>query len=122
VREEDYDFRHRAIIDQRFHEWFTSADNNRHAELALAQERPLDLSPKIVSPMSTAIYLLDPELPSGGHLLKLLSNLPTGARWTSPTLRIVGDVAHLTPGRHEITLTDSESGSEISQKITVESL
>jgi penicillin-binding protein 1C len=122
VREEDYDSRHRAIIDQRFHEWFTSADNNRHAELALAQERPLDLSPKIVSPMPTAIYLLDPELPSGGHLLKLLSNLPTGARWASPTLRIVGDVAHLTPGRHEITLTDSESGSEISQKITVESL
>jgi hypothetical protein len=72
--------------------------------------------------MSTATYLLDPELPSGGQSLKLLSNLPVGARWTSSTLRINGDTAHLTPGRHAITLTDLESGTVISQRITVENL
>ena len=72
--------------------------------------------------MPTATYLLDPELPSGGRFLKLLSNLPTTARWSSPTLRIEGDTAHLTPGRHRIVLTDSSSGQEVAQEIEVESL
>jgi penicillin-binding protein 1C len=122
VREADYDHERRALIDQRFREWFTSADNNRRNDLALAGDRPLDFTPQIISPMSTATYLLDPELPSGGQFLKLLSNLPVGARWTSSTLRINGDTAHLTPGRHAITLTDLESGTVISQRITVENL
>lgn len=118
----DYDRNGRAWIDQRFGEWFASVDNNRQDDLALSRDRPLDLSPRIISPMATATYLLDPELPSGGRLLKLLSNLPSNACWSSPTLEIVDNTAHLIPGRHEITLTDLASGTAISQKITVESL
>ena len=69
-----------------------------------------------------ASYLLDPELPSGGRRLQLLSNLPRGAHWSSPTLSIDGNAVRLVPGRHEITLTDSETGLTVSQDIVVESL
>ena len=122
VRRDDYDRTGRALIDQRYHEWFVSPDNHRRDDLALALERPLDLSPRIISPMDTASYLLDPELPSGGRRLELLSNLPGGAHWSSPTLEIDGNAAYLVPGRHEITLTDSETGRAVSQDIVVESL
>ena len=118
----DYDRDGRALIDQRYREWFFSADNHRRDDLVLAAERPLDLSPRIISPMATASYLLDPELPSGGRRLQLLSNLPRGAHWSSPTLSIDGNTACLVPGRHEITLTDSETGLTVSQDIVVESL
>ena len=72
--------------------------------------------------METATYLLDPELPSGGRFLSLVSNLPKGARWSSPTLHINGTTADLTTGQHEIILTDSETGRQVSQSILVESL
>lgn len=122
VSRTDYDRDGRALIDQRYREWFFSADNHRRDDLVLAAERPLDLSPRIISPMATASYLLDPELPSGGRRLQLLSNLPRGAHWSSPTLSIDGNTACLVPGRHEITLTDSETGLTVSQDIVVESL
>lgn len=122
VQEGDYDHKGRALLDARFHDWYHSPDNTRSDHLALSKELPLNLTPKIISPMPTATYLLDPELPSGGRFLKLLSNLPTGAKWSSPTLHIEGDTAHLEPGRHEITLTDPKSGRAISHKIRVESL
>lgn len=122
VQEGDYDQQGRALLDARFHDWYHSPDNTRSDHFALSQELPIDLAPKIISPMATATYLLDPELPSGGRLLKLLSNLPTGAKWSSQTLQIEGDTAHLEPGRHEITLTDPRSGKAISHKIRVESL
>ena len=122
VRRDDYDRTGRALIDQRYREWFVSPDNHRRDDLALAPERPLDLSPRIISPMATASYLLDPELPSGGQRLELLSNLPGSAHWSCPTLEINGNAAYLVPGRHEITLTDSETGQTVSQDIVVESL
>ncbi|NIP97919.1 MAG: hypothetical protein GWO24_32615 [Akkermansiaceae bacterium] len=122
VRRQDYDPEGRAFIDQTFRSWFESEENTRRDDFALAEERPLDLAPEIISPMPTATYLLDPELPSGGRFLKLLSNLPSGARWSSPTLKIENDTAHLEPGRHEIVLTDPHTGQAITRKIRVDSL
>ena len=122
VDRNDYDHLGRALINQTYLEWFASADNHRRDDFALTPERPLDLSPRIISPMDTATYLLDPELPSGGRYLELLSNLPQGALWSCPTLEIEGTSALLVPGRHEITLTDSETGTRVSQNIVVESL
>jgi hypothetical protein len=72
--------------------------------------------------METATYLLDPELPSGGRFLSLLSNLPAGGTWSSPTLQIEGTTAHLIPGHHRIILTDGKTGHKVSQSIVVESL
>lgn len=122
VQPADYDNQNRALIDERYLEWFSSADNHRTDDLAIAPKRPDDLTPRIISPMETATYLLDPELPSGGRFLSLVSNLPKGARWSSPTLHINGTTADLTPGQHEIILTDSETGRRVSQSILVESL
>lgn len=122
VSPRDYDRLGRALLDARYTEWFESPDNTRHDDLALTSERPRDLTPEIISPLPTATYLLDPELPSGGRLLKLLSNLPANAQWSSPTLRIEGSTAFLEPGHHEIVLTDPDSGIATSQKIQVESL
>ena len=122
VHADDYDERGRAFIDQRYAGWFASPDNHRHDDLALSSEYSPDLAPRIISPMATATYLLDPELPSGGRFLKLMSNLPRDPRWSSPTLHIDGHTAHLIPGQHEITLLDPATGRRVSQKIVVEGL
>ncbi len=122
VHPDDYDKRGRAFIGQHYHEWFASPDNHRRDDLALSSRQPDDLAPRIISPMATATYLLDPELPSGGRLLRLLSNLPRNPQWSSSTLHIEGHTAHLTPGRHEITLLDPATGRTVSQKIVVEGL
>ena len=122
VQPADYDNQSRALIDERYLEWFSSADNHRQDNLAITPRRPENLTPRIISPMETATYLLDPELPSGGRFLSLLSNLPTDGTWSSPTLQIEGTTAHLTPGHHRIILTDVKTGYEVSQSIVVESL
>ena len=122
VQPADYDNHNRALIDERYLEWFSSADNHRKDDLAITSQRPENLTPRIISPTETATYLLDPELPSGGRFLPLLSNLPAGGTWSSPTLKIEGTTAHLTPGHHRVTLTDSQTGQQVSQSILVESL
>ena len=122
VQPADYDNQDRALIDERYLEWFSSSDNHRKDDLAITPQRPENLTPRIISPMETATYLLDPELPSGGRFLSLISNLPAGGTWSSPTLQIEGTTAHLTPGHHRIILTDGKTGHEVSQSIVVESL
>ena len=102
--------------------WFRSADNLRREHFALGSETPQGIRPRIISPVAGSTYLLDPELPSQGLRLKLLSNLPTTPRWSCPTLTLEGDAVLLAPGTHTITLHDAETGRSTSREITVEGL
>ena len=65
-------------------------------------------------------------MPGAGRRLKLRSNLPAGAVWSSPTLAIVqyGDEASalLEPGTHVITVRHPELNLEQRATVTVREL
>lgn len=111
---DDYSEQGLARLDSGFCEWFHSIHNHRKGDFCLAPERPSTESLRILAPADGTTCLLDPELPSGGTRLRLASNLPSSAVWTSPTLRIVEGtpepVALLVPGTHVLTATDPRNG------------
>ena len=83
-------------------------------------------APRILVPADGSRLALDPELPGGGRRLKLRSNLPAGAVWSSPTLTVVqyGEEASvlLEPGAHVITVRHPELNLEQRSSITVREL
>ncbi|HEY8961523.1 MAG TPA: transglycosylase domain-containing protein [Luteolibacter sp.] len=111
----DYDSNGKALLDASFGEWFASAANLRRQDFALASDRPAPEPLKILAPADGVICLLDPELPSGGKTLRLASNLPGVARWSSPTLVLDSNgsepVARLVPGTHVLAATDPRDGT-----------
>lgn len=112
----------RALLDEGYTAWFESADNFRRNDFALPSLPAPEELPRIISPPLGSTYLLDPELPSGGRQLPLLSNLSTDIEWSSPTLLIDAGTALLTPGTHVLTLRHAPSGRTVQREITVESL
>ena len=113
----------RRSLAQDYDEWFASADNLRRDHLALGSEpAPRSFTLRIISPAAGSTYLLDPELPSRGMRLQLISNAPVPSRWSSPTLTIDGDTALLTPGTHAVTAEDPGTGQAVTRRFTVESL
>lgn len=118
----DYDARGNALLGREYREWFSSGENTGRDGFAIRETERMAVQPKIMVPLEEATYLLDPELPSGGRRLTLISNLTGDHSWSSPTLRIAGAVAELTPGAHTIILHDPLTGSSLERRITVESL
>jgi penicillin-binding protein 1C len=113
----------RALLDARYHEWFAGPENFRRHHFAPGDDLPVPgPRPKILQPQHLATYHLDPELPSRGDSLRLISNLPGPADWQCPTLTTSGDTLHLAPGEHTVTLTDPATGQSASATIRVESL
>ncbi|MFC7338355.1 penicillin-binding protein 1C [Haloferula chungangensis] len=113
-----------ALLDQSYSEWLTSSYNQRRDEYALTPEHPAITPLRILAPRPDATYILDPELPNGGHL-HLATNLPGLAKWHSKTLALTpGDqepIATLTLGTHTLTATDPRSGETIPITLKVES-
>ncbi len=103
----DYDEQGRALLDSRYTQWYKSPDCNERDAFALAADRWAGITPRVLHPPDRSRLALDPELPGGGDKIELRSNLPAGAIWSSPTLKIDqnGETAHatLTPGTHTIT-------------------
>lgn len=122
----DYDAEGRVLLDQTYQEWFASADNQRRNELALASDRPADGALRILAPSPDSTFLLDPELPNRGQRLRLSTNLPGTAEWTSATLQIVAGTpepsAILVPGTHQLTVADPRTGQRQQVTIHVRSL
>ena len=122
----DYDDDGRARLGPEFSEWFDSAplaDRSRFTlDASLPPPRPL----RVLAPHNGATYLLDPELPTGGRRLRLATNYPGLARWTSETLAIEATepepTALLQPGTHTLTATDPRTGDQHQITIHVESL
>jgi penicillin-binding protein 1C len=111
----DYDADGKALLDATFAEWFASSANLRRQDFALSADRPAPEPLKILAPADGIVCLLDPELPSGGKTLRLASNLPGVARWSSPTLTLDSNgsepVARLVPGTHVLAATDPRDGT-----------
>ena len=111
----DYDASGKAVLDATFAEWFASSANLRHQDFVLALDRPALEPLKILAPADGVVCLLDPELPSGGKTLRLASNLPGVARWSSPTLMLDANgtepAAQLVPGTHILAATDPRNGT-----------
>ena len=116
----------RARLGPEFSEWFDTAplaDRSRFTlDATLPPPRPL----RVLAPHHGATYLLDPELPTGGRRLRLATNFPGLARWTSDTLSIEPTepepTALLQPGTHTLTATDPRTGDSHQITIHVESL
>ena len=113
-----------ALLDQSYSEWLASDHNCRRDELTLAPNRPATAALRILAPRPDATYILDPELPNGGHL-RLATNLPGLAEWSCKTLTLTPSetdpTATLTPGTHTLTATDPRNGESIPITLTVES-
>lgn len=118
----DYDTSGRALLTPVYRDWYESSQNLRRHELALDQSTTNSIPLEILRPLNNSNILLDPEIPGGGSELHLLTNLPDQVAWTSETLEITGDTAHLTPGIHTLTATDTRDGTEHIISITVNKL
>ena len=122
----DYDAAGRACLDSRYTEWFTSPSCTAGDAYCLLPAAWSGEAPRILVPADGSRLVLDPEMPGAGRRLKLRSNLPAGAVWSSPTLAIVqyGDEASalLEPGTHVITVRHPELNLEQRATITVREL
>lgn len=124
----DYDGRGRALLDGRYAEWYASEDNQLKESYALTTELWNNETPRILVPASGSVLVLDPEMPDSGRFIYLKSNLPSGAKWSSSTLRIFyrnsSPVAELVPGDHTLKVTYSVQGGEVKavSHISVKSL
>lgn len=122
----DYDAAGRAYLDSRYTEWFTGPSCTAADAYCLLPAAWSGESPRILVPADGSRLVLDPEMPGRARRLKLRSNLPAGAVWSSPTLSIVqyGEEASvlLEPGVHVITVRHPELNLEQSSSITVREL
>lgn len=122
VSPHDYNPDGLAILDTSYEEWFTSPDNLRRSDFILASETVVELTTHIITPAYGSTYLLDPELPTRGQRLKLLSNVTDDVTWECDTLTLENDTALLTPGTHVITLHHPPTSQTVKRRFTVESL
>ena len=122
----DYDSDGKAFLPAIYREWFTSRHNLRLHELALNPSPHTPTPLRIISPTDNAIFLLDPEIPSGSDKLRPITNLPGTAQWRSNTLHIEAakpePIIHLTLGTHILTATDPNTGETHTLTLQVKSL
>jgi len=122
----DYDADGRARLDAEYAEWFATPHNRRRHQLVLASAADSPTPLRVITPAADAMFLLDPDIPSGSNRLRPVTNLPGTAVWSSPTLEITPadpePVIHLTPGTHQLTATDPRTGASITWTIHVRKL
>ena len=118
----DYDEKARALLPPIYRDWFASDQNLRRHELAMDENATNNIPLEILRPLNNTTILLDPEIPGQNSQLQLLTNLPTQVTWSSKTLKITNLTAHLTPGTHTLTATDTRNGKTHQITITVRKL
>ena len=127
IQDHDLSDSGKILLDARYREWLEKeGDQARFAIIDTTTPPAYRSTPlRILSPSREAKYLLDPDLPGLGKQLRLSTDFPGVTAWSSTTLEIITEngqsTATLTPGTHEITLTDS-SGRQTSRSIRVEQL
>ena len=129
TRDGQYDSQGRVLLPKSYVAWMESGDNYLGQAVALAPEgSPLQEDAarlKITAPLSGSTYLLDPDLPFQGQILRLKANQPN-VEWRSDTLSIEqrpgGPVALLRPGTHEISVVDPETQETRTTRIVVRKL
>ena len=118
AREEDYDESGRVRLPQEYRDWLPTASVTWKRE-AVVREDLRKPEFRITSPVEGMVIYLDPDLPEGGRRLRLRVS-GSEVIWTSASLRIEGDVAHLVPGRHELVAEDPRTGVRKTVRIAVE--
>lgn len=117
----------KILLDARYREWLQNEGDQARFDIIDTSTPPAYYSPplRILSPSREAKYLLDPDLPGQGKQLRLSTDFPGIAIWSSLTLEITTENGHstasLTPGVHKIILTDT-IGRQTSRSIVVEQL
>lgn len=123
---DDYQPDGKALLDPTYADWFVSHHNHRRSELAMDATARAVEPLRIISPVSNATFLLDPEIPSGSSKLRPVTNLPGTAEWKSDTLVIESatpePIIHLTAGTHTVTATDPATGVTHTLVLRVKSL
>ena len=118
----DYDEEGRALLTDNYRDWLASAPAAVQQRLAIraanSEPRPF----KIVSPPEGLVIYLDPDLVNGGRTLRLATDAPHPIQWTSSTLQINSEnqTATLTPGNHQLTAEDPQTGLQRTVSISVE--
>ena len=122
----DYDTSGKALLDPTYAGWFTSNYNSRRNQLAMDPAKISREPLRIISPADNAVFLLDPEIPSGSYRLRPVTNLPGTAEWKSETLRIEPGtpepIIYLTAGTHTVTATDPATGETHTLTLRVKTL
>ncbi len=117
-----YDETGRVLLPRAYAAWLAGPDNWLGQTAAITTQPPPPEECRIISPLGGTVLYLDPDLPGGGSLLPLRSAGVDEPEWSSKTLTIRGRTAVLTPGRHEISLRDPESGLTRSTWVEVRKL
>ena len=122
TRQGEYDAEGRALLSSRYAEWMQQQGDRRY--FAVAEDSPTGRAPAILIPGNGTTVTLDPRLPENGSLLELRSTLPAATvRWHCNTLPIFrrGNAwyARLSPGRHTLHATDSNSGASATSSFRV---
>jgi penicillin-binding protein 1C len=123
----DYSPDGRAILPPSCAAWFAESEHLRHREFASPLRDAPNAPPlQILRPNDGATFLIDPEVPSGTHRLIPQTNPPDAAAWSCPTLDVrqsqTGTVILLKPGRHQLQVTDTRSGTSQTMSIEVKSM
>lgn len=118
ARKDDYDAAGRVRLPSEYREWLETASATWKLE-AVVRDDPQKPEFRITSPVEGMVIYLDPDLPDGGRRLRLRAS---GGEviWTSTSLQIEGDVAHLVPGHHELVAEDPQTGFRKAVHIAVE--
>ena len=114
----DYDASGRVLLSAEYRQWLASPENWLGDRVRAAAP-----SLRILFPLPGATFHLDPDLPNQGRTLYLKAEGGEGLSWTSPTLQCrveaQSPVAILSPGRHELWVTDPQTGARAQTWITV---
>lgn len=120
---DDYDEQGRAVLDSRYRAWFVSESNRLSSLYGLSPRCWGGESPRIIVPPDQSTLAIDPELPGGGRIVRLHSNLPDGADWQCETLKVVDDNGHpaveLEPGVHTIRAIHPQEGLSAESTVRV---
>jgi penicillin-binding protein 1C len=100
-------------LGNEYRDWLASGDNWLGNGAVLASTRN---SLRILFPLPGTILYLDPDLPQQGRRIHLRADGPDDLRWHSDSLQIAQDgtrqIALLTAGRHQLTVSDPLTGTQ----------
>lgn len=86
VSPDDFDASGRIRLGTEYRNWLASGDNWLSGGVIAVNNGREKL--RIVSPLPGSVFYLDPDLPSGGCILRLKCEPVAGVQWRSDTLRI----------------------------------
>lgn len=122
---DDYDAEGRVRLGSEYASWFDSGANWLAGRAVIDESRTAGRL-HIVSPLPGSTCVLDPDLPSSGRLLPLMTSGSHEVVWKSNTLEIRNEPgkvnAILREGRHELTASDPVTGETAKTWIQVKAL